>query len=195
MTMVMLSHPTPPVSELEARQLSIMFSQILSKSCLATIPRLTNSITACDDWQSQIPEWRRASVSAVLLGRKGGEGEDLLALGGGKHALQVSRSSLLTVAGYHEKLVVVGQVVDHDIWVRSNDLLLRGKLGALLEFEITDGAGQRKVPVDTAKVDETTRSGDPGLLTYRQPRNNRLVNKPQIARSRGRGQKGSEVEI
>jgi len=53
--MVMLSQPTPPVSELEARQLSIMFSQILSKSCLAAMPRLTNSMTACDDWQSQIP--------------------------------------------------------------------------------------------------------------------------------------------
>jgi hypothetical protein len=31
---------------LDARQLSIMFSQILSKSCFAAIPRLTNSITA-----------------------------------------------------------------------------------------------------------------------------------------------------
>lgn len=46
MVIVMLSQPTPPVSELEARQLSIMFSQILSRSCLAAIPRRTNSITA-----------------------------------------------------------------------------------------------------------------------------------------------------
>lgn len=53
--MVMLSQPTPPVSEFEARQLSIMFSQIFSKGCLAAIPRRTNSTTACDDWQSQIP--------------------------------------------------------------------------------------------------------------------------------------------
>lgn len=55
MIMVMLSHPTPPVSELEARQLSIMFSQILSRSCLAAMPRRTNSVTAWEDWQSQIP--------------------------------------------------------------------------------------------------------------------------------------------
>lgn len=55
MTMVMLSHPTPPVSLLEARQLSIMFSQIRCSSCLAAIPLLTNSITAWEDWQSQIP--------------------------------------------------------------------------------------------------------------------------------------------
>ena len=57
--MVMLSQPTPPVSELEARQLSIMFSQIFSKSCLAAIPRLTNSITAWEDWQSQIPKGKK----------------------------------------------------------------------------------------------------------------------------------------
>ena len=43
---VMLSHPTPPVSLFEARQLSIMFSDILDNSCLAAIPRLTNSTTA-----------------------------------------------------------------------------------------------------------------------------------------------------
>jgi len=53
--MVMLSQPTPPVSEFEARQLSIIFSQILESSCFAAIPRRTNSTTACEDWQSQIP--------------------------------------------------------------------------------------------------------------------------------------------
>lgn len=52
---VMLSHPTPPVSLFDARQLSIMFSQIAESSCFATIPRLTNSTTAWEDWQSQIP--------------------------------------------------------------------------------------------------------------------------------------------
>lgn len=55
MTMVMLSQPTPPVSLLLAKQLSIMFSHIEARSCFATIPRLTNSMTAWDDWQSQIP--------------------------------------------------------------------------------------------------------------------------------------------
>jgi hypothetical protein len=43
---VMLSQPTPPVSLFEAKQLSIMFSQIEARSCFATIPRLTNSTTA-----------------------------------------------------------------------------------------------------------------------------------------------------
>jgi hypothetical protein len=46
MIIVMLSQPTPPVSLFEARQLSIMFSQIEARSCFATIPRLTNSTTA-----------------------------------------------------------------------------------------------------------------------------------------------------
>lgn len=67
MTMVMLSHPTPPVSELEARQLSIIFSQILSRSCLAAIPLRTNSTTAWEDWQSQIPT-RKESVSQPQMG-------------------------------------------------------------------------------------------------------------------------------
>lgn len=53
---VMLSHPTPPVSLFEAKQLSIIFSEIFESSCFAAMPRLTNSTTACEDWQSQIPE-------------------------------------------------------------------------------------------------------------------------------------------
>ena len=53
--MVMLSQPTPPVSLFEAKQLSIMFSQIEARSCFATIPRLTNSMTAWDDCTSQMP--------------------------------------------------------------------------------------------------------------------------------------------
>jgi hypothetical protein len=54
--MVMLSHPTPPVSLLDARQLSIMFSQMAGRSCLAAMPLRTNSTTAWEDWQSQIPK-------------------------------------------------------------------------------------------------------------------------------------------
>jgi hypothetical protein len=32
-----------------------MFSQMECNSCLAAIPLRTNSTTACEDWQSQIP--------------------------------------------------------------------------------------------------------------------------------------------
>jgi len=66
---VILSHPTPPVSLFEARQLSIRFSQMAERSCLATIPRRTNSTTACDDWQSQIPDYY---VRGVCLRKIGG---------------------------------------------------------------------------------------------------------------------------
>jgi hypothetical protein len=60
--MVILSQPTPPVSLFDARQLSIMFSQIAERSCFATIPRLTNSTTAWEDWQSQIPVYVSAKA-------------------------------------------------------------------------------------------------------------------------------------
>lgn len=65
-TMVILSHPTPPVSELEAKQLSIMFSQILSRSCFAAMPLRTNSTTACDDWQSQMPNTRQYGCDDIM---------------------------------------------------------------------------------------------------------------------------------
>lgn len=66
-TMVMLSHPTPPVSELDARQLSIMFSQIACSSCFAAMPLRTNSTTACEDWQSQMPGWSNVSSRLKVL--------------------------------------------------------------------------------------------------------------------------------
>lgn len=53
-----------------------------------------------------------------------------------------------------------------DIWVCGNDLLLRGKLGALLEFEVTNGTRQGEVAIDTAKVDEATGGTDTSLLAY-----------------------------
>lgn len=50
------------------------------------------------------------------------------------------------------------------IGVGSDDLLLGGKLGALLELKVTNGAGQGEVTVDTAEVDEATRGTNSGLL-------------------------------
>jgi len=144
MIMVMLSQPTPPVSELEARQLSIMFSQILSKSCFAAMPRRTNSITAWEDWQSQIP--RR---NAGLAWHK---------LGGCWFLYQ------LTVAGNNQELVIVTLFVDHDIGVGRDNLLLGCQLGALLELKVSDRSRQGQVSVHTAKVDEATGSCNSRLL-------------------------------
>ena len=56
MSIVMLSQPTPPVSLFEARQLFIRFSQMTWSSCPVATPRRTNSVTDCEDTQSQIPK-------------------------------------------------------------------------------------------------------------------------------------------
>lgn len=51
-----------------------------------------------------------------------------------------------------------------DVGERGNDLLLRGKIGALLELEVTYRAGQGEVAVDAAKVDEASCGLDTCLL-------------------------------
>lgn len=47
---------------------------------------------------------------------------------------------------------------------RSDDLLLRGKLGALLELKIANGTRKREVAIDTSKVDESSGSCDAVFL-------------------------------
>ena len=47
---------------------------------------------------------------------------------------------------------------------RRHDLLLWGQLGALLELKVTDSAGEGKVAVDAAKVDEAAGGCDTGFL-------------------------------
>jgi hypothetical protein len=165
MTMVMLSQPTPPVSELDARQLSIMFSQILSRSCLAAIPRLTNSITAWEDWQSQIP--------GVTMRVSRGPNEQLRSPeeGGGR-----------TIASNNEELVVIAHLVNHDIGICRDDLLLGCQLGALLELKVADRSRQREVSIDTAKVDEATCGCNPRFLAYNPVQ--RPVSKEVLARQR-----------
>ena len=139
MIIVMLSHPTPPVSLLGARQLSIMFSLILDRGCLAAIPRRTNSTTACDDWQSQIP-WNCQHRSLRELSRDN------------------------TVASYNKKFIIVRDSMCHNVRKGSDDLLLRREIGALLEFEVANGPRKCKVTVDSAKVDETASRADSSLL-------------------------------
>lgn len=54
-----------------------------------------------------------------------------------------------------------------DIGESSDDLLLRRKVGALLEFKVSDGARKSQVSVDTAKVDETAGGAYPCFLACR----------------------------
>jgi hypothetical protein len=56
--------------------------------------------------------------------------------------------------------------VNHDIRVGGDDLLLRRELGALLELEITNCPGKRKVAVDTTEIDESSSSYYPRLFTW-----------------------------
>ena len=71
---------------------------------------------------------------------------------------------LLTVTGKHNKLVVVGKVVDSHIGVGGDNLLLRREIGALLELKVTDGTGQGEVAVDATKVDKATSGANSCLL-------------------------------
>lgn len=69
-----------------------------------------------------------------------------------------------TVASNDKELVVAVDLVDLDVREGSDDLLLRGKIGALLEFEVAYRTGQGEVAVDTAKVDEASCGLDTCLL-------------------------------
>jgi hypothetical protein len=70
----------------------------------------------------------------------------------------------LTVTGNNEELIVLVDVMDFDVGERSHYLLLRRKIGALLELEVANGTRQGEVAVDAAKIDEATCSLDTGLL-------------------------------
>lgn len=113
-----------------------MFSLILESSCLAAMPRLTNSTTACEDWQSHIPE---PHLSVAV------------------HALYVTIWRR-TITSNNKELVVVGNRMSNNVGKCRYNLLLRRELSALLEFEISDSSGQRKVAVDTTKIDEASGS-------------------------------------
>lgn len=146
MTMVMLSHPTPPVSELEAKQLSIMFSQILSSSCFAATPLRTNSTTACDDWQSQMP---KTYVSMTAMTSYRGE------------------AGRRTITSNNQELVVVAELMHDDVRISSYYLLLWCELRTLFEFKVANGAREGEVAIDPTKVDETAGRDNSGLFTCR----------------------------
>jgi hypothetical protein len=55
--------------------------------------------------------------------------------------------------------------VDLNVGESSDDLLLRGKIGALLELEVTYRAGESEVAVDAAEVDESSSSLNACLLS------------------------------
>lgn len=70
-----------------------------------------------------------------------------------------------TVASDNEKLIIGVDLVYLDVRECSDDLLLRGEIGALLELEVAYRAGQGEVAVDAAEVDEASSSLDTCLLS------------------------------
>lgn len=71
---------------------------------------------------------------------------------------------MFTIACYNKKFVIFGNIVNRNVRESSDNLLLGWKVGAFLELKVTDGAGKRKVAVDTAKVDETASGAYPRLF-------------------------------
>lgn len=69
-----------------------------------------------------------------------------------------------TVTSNDQEFVIIGDLVHGDIGECGHNLLLRGKVGALLELKVANGSGERKVAVDAAKVDEAAGCGDSRLL-------------------------------
>ena len=69
-----------------------------------------------------------------------------------------------TIAGNDQELVILAHLVDGHIGERSDDLLLRWEVCALLELKVADSSAKGKVAVNSAKVDEATGGADASLL-------------------------------
>lgn len=61
-----------------------------------------------------------------------------------------------TVTGNDQKLIVVGQVMNSDVRESGDDLLLRWKICAFLELEVSNGSRKSQVAVHTAKINKST---------------------------------------
>ena len=70
-----------------------------------------------------------------------------------------------TIAGNDQELVILSHLVDSHIRERSDNLLLRREVRALLELKVTDSSAECKVAVHATKVDETTCGANASLLT------------------------------
>ena len=69
-----------------------------------------------------------------------------------------------TIAGNNQELIILAKLVDGHVGERSDDLLLRREVCALLELKVTNSSAEREVAVHTTKVDEATCSANASLL-------------------------------
>lgn len=73
---------------------------------------------------------------------------------------------VVTIASNNQELIVLVDVVYLDVGEGGDYLLLRGKIGALLELKVAYRARQGKVAVDTAEINEAASSLNTCLLGY-----------------------------
>lgn len=69
-----------------------------------------------------------------------------------------------TIAGNNQEFIIFAKLVDGHVGERSDDLLLRREVCALLELKVTNSSAEREVAVHTTKVDEATCSANASLL-------------------------------
>lgn len=72
--------------------------------------------------------------------------------------------AVLTIACDNQEFVIIRKLVSHHIGESSYNLLLRGKLGALLELEISYRSGESQVTVNATEINETASRSNPSLL-------------------------------
>ena len=72
----------------------------------------------------------------------------------------------LTIAGNDKELVVVRMFVHGHLRKCSDNLLFRRQVCALLELEIANSSAERKIAVDSAKVDEAASRTYTRLLAF-----------------------------
>jgi hypothetical protein len=68
------------------------------------------------------------------------------------------------VARQHEELLLAVDVVRDDLRVGRDDLRLGREAVVLLELKVANGARERQVAVDTAKLDEAAGGDDARVL-------------------------------
>lgn len=70
----------------------------------------------------------------------------------------------LTIASNHQKFVIVGDIVDSNIWVSSDDLLLWCKLSTFLELEVANSSRQSQIAINAPEINKPSSRRNPSFL-------------------------------
>jgi hypothetical protein len=72
-----------------------------------------------------------------------------------------------TIACNNQEFIIIADLMHDYIRVGSYYLLFRCKLSTLLEFKVSNSAGESEVAVDSTEVHEATSSSDTSLLAWK----------------------------